>query len=267
MRARNASCRRLRRLVNASPVSRSRSPSMPERRRQGVPVVGRPAELELAGDVAGQATPAQVLPGRAGGGVGEQLLVVPLDGRVHGLDQALAPGPFPGLPGRRVRQRHADLGRQVLDRADEVDVLVLLHEREDVARLVAAEALVAPRLLAHVERRRPLGVERAQPDPVAPGLAQRDELADHVDDRHLRPQPLDVLVRDRHGCSLPGADRAVCAAASERRERAVTPACVAGVTQSPIVIDVEGLQRALELDVAVGGLLRPPRVRWPSARR
>ena len=87
---------------------------------------------------------------------------------------------------------------QRLDRTDEVDVVVGLDEGEDVARLVAPEALVAPGLLAHVERRGPLGVERAQADPVAARLAELDDLADDVDDRGHRPDPLDVLVRDRH---------------------------------------------------------------------
>ena len=175
--------------------------------------------------------------------------MVPLDGRAHRLDELLAPGPLPGLPGRRVRELHPGLGREVLDGADEVDVLVLLDEREHVARLVAAEALVAPGLLADVERRRLLGVERAQPDPVAPDLAQRDELADDVDDRHRRAQPLDVVVGDRHRRRGYG------------RRRDLTAAGVRTLTRPRS--DVAGVRPLTRCQASIAA----PTMAWAAARR
>ncbi len=169
--------------------------------RERIPVVGRPTELELASDVAGEATPAEIVTSGPGVGVVQQALVIPLDGLVHRFDELLAPRSFLRLARRGVVELDAGLGRQVLDRPGEVEVLDLLDEREDVAALVAPEALVATGLLADVERPALLGVERAQPDPVAPDPLQRDVLLDRVDDRHRRPQPLDVLVDDPHGRS------------------------------------------------------------------
>ena len=63
--------------------------------RQLVPVVGRPAELELACDVAGEAASAQVVTSLSGVGVGQEALVVPLDRLVHRLDQLLAASAAP----------------------------------------------------------------------------------------------------------------------------------------------------------------------------
>ena len=208
---------RSRRLVNASPVARSSSRVDARTTDEGVPVVRCPAELERPRHLAAQPPRPEVVARLPGGRILEQRPVVPLDRRAHRLDQPLAPSPLARLAGRRVGELHPGLGRQVLDGADEVDVLVLLDEREHVARLVAPEALVAPGLLADVERRRPLGVERAQPDPVATGLAQGDELADDVDDRHRRPQPLDVVVGDGHVGSRRSKTRSARCLAGPRR--------------------------------------------------
>ncbi len=153
-RARNESCILLRRLRNASPTDCRTSGDAPRLARQRVPVVGRPAQLELAGDVAGQTTTTQIVARGACVRIGEQALVVPLDGFVHRLDELLAPGPLLRLTRRGVVELDPGLCRQVLDGAREVGVLDLLDEREDVAALVAAEALVAAGLLADVERRR-----------------------------------------------------------------------------------------------------------------
>ena len=124
--------------------------------------------------------------------------MVPVDRLRHRIDELLAAGPLLAVAGGRVRELDPGLGGELLDRAHEVDVVDLLHEREHVAGRVAAEALVAAGLLAHVERRRLLGVERAQPDPVAAGLAQLHVLRHDVDDRNRRADPLDVVVDDRH---------------------------------------------------------------------
>ncbi len=166
--------------------------------RQRIPVIGRPTELELASDVAGEAAPTQIVTRRARVGIGQQTLVIPLDGFVHRVDQLLAPRPLLRLAGRGVVELDSRLRRQVFDRPGKIEVLDLLDEREDVATLVATEALVAARFLADVERRALLGVERAQPDPVAPDPLQRDVLLHGVDDRHRRPKPFDVLVDDPH---------------------------------------------------------------------
>ena len=165
---------------------------------EGVPVVGRPAELELPGDVAMQPTATQVFASGPRRRVVEQALVVPVDRHGHRLDEALSALALGCLPRRRVLELHADLGGEVLDGADEVDVTGSLDERDGVTRLIAAEAAVPPDLLTDVERRRLLGVKRAQPDEVAPDLAQRHDLADDVDERHHRLEPVDVFVADRH---------------------------------------------------------------------
>ena len=128
--------------------------------------------------------------------------MIPLDRLRHRLDQTLAAGALLRLPGAGVVELDAGPVGEVLDRSDEVDVVVLLHEREHVARLVAAEAAVAPGLLADVERRGALGMERAQADPVAAGALELHVLADHIDDRHGRADPLDVVVCDRHARNL-----------------------------------------------------------------
>ena len=124
--------------------------------------------------------------------------MIPLDGVVHGLDELLAPRSFLRLSGRGVVELNSGLCGEVLDGARKIEMLDLLDEREDVAALVTAEALVATGFLADVERPALLGVERAQPDPVAPHAFQCDVLLDRVDDRHRRPQPLDVFVDDPH---------------------------------------------------------------------
>ena len=124
--------------------------------------------------------------------------MIPVDRGAHRLDETFAPLPLRRLPRRRVGELQSGLGGEVLDGADEVDVAGALDERDGVSGLAAAEAVVAPDLLADVERGGLLGVERAQPDEVATDLAQRDDLADDVDDRHRRLQSLDVAIDDRH---------------------------------------------------------------------
>ena len=131
--------------------------------------------------------------------------MVPLDGRGHRLDEALAALPFGGLARCRVLQLHPDLGGEVLHGADEVDVTGPFDERDRVAGLIAAEAAVPADLLADVERRSLFGVERAQPDEVAPDLAQGHDLTDDIDERQRGLEPLDVVVADRHaGRPAPG---------------------------------------------------------------
>ena len=166
--------------------------------RQLVPVVGSPTQLELAGDIARESAPTQIVARLTGVGVVQQALVVPLDRLVHRFGELLAARPFLRLARRGVVELDPGLRGEVLDRAGKIEVLDLLDEREHVAALVAAEALVAPRLFTDVERTALLGVERAEPDPVPSDPFQGDVLLDGVDDRHRRPQPFDVLVDDPH---------------------------------------------------------------------
>lgn len=124
--------------------------------------------------------------------------MIPLDRFVHQLGELLAPRPFLALTGRRVVELDAGLRRNVFDCTREVEVLDLLDEREDVAALVAAKALVAATLFGHVERAGLFGMERAQADPVTAGAFQGDVLLNGVDDRHGAPQPLNVVILDPH---------------------------------------------------------------------
>src|SRR5206468_466929 len=67
-------------------------------------------------------------------------------------------------------------------RLAKVQVVALLHEREDVAALVAAEAAPGAGLGPDVERAALLIVERAQPPERLAGPFELDRLADDVDD-------------------------------------------------------------------------------------
>jgi hypothetical protein len=124
--------------------------------------------------------------------------VVPRDRLAHGVDQ---PGPALALGG----DGHgvvADLdprpGGEALDSVGEVEVLDLPHEGDDVAPLPAAEAVVQPLLGVDGERRRLLGVERAQALPLAPHRLQGDVLPGHGHEVGGGPDPLDVLGEDAH---------------------------------------------------------------------
>ncbi len=148
-----------------------------QRLGQGVPVVGRPAQPELAHDVAVVAARAQVVAGRAGVGRAQQPLVVPVDGLLHGVEQLGAP--LVVAPHLLVLvQRDAGPVGQEADGVDEVEVVHGPHEGDGVARLLAAEAVVEALLGVDAERRRLLGVEGAQPAPAPAHLLERGVLAD-----------------------------------------------------------------------------------------
>ena len=68
------------------------------------------------------------------------------------------------------------------ERLDEGDVLVVLDEAEDVAALVAAEAMEDLLRGVHVEARRLLLMERAERDEVGAGALERQVSADDIDD-------------------------------------------------------------------------------------
>ena len=170
-----------------------------QRADQRIPVVRRPSQPEPARQRAVDAAAAEVVAGGAAVRRGEEPLVVPLDGGLHGLQEPLAPLPVAALAAARVAQRDPGLGRQLLDRGGEVQVLHLLDEAEDVAGRPATEAVVSAHLVADVEGTGALGMERAQAHVVASHPLELDVRADHVDQRHRRPDPLDVLLHDRHG--------------------------------------------------------------------
>ena len=92
----------------------------------------------------------------------------------------------------------------MFDGVDEVDVFDLLDELERIAGGAAAEAAVPAHLLADVERRCSLGVERAEADPVAAHPSERRVLLDHVGDRNRCSQPFEILVDNRHGREATG---------------------------------------------------------------
>jgi hypothetical protein len=71
-------------------------------------------------------------------------------------------------------------------------------------RLRRSRSTCTDRSLAHVERRAALGVERAQPDPVAADPAQRDVLLDDFGDRQGRSKLFEILFDDRHGREITG---------------------------------------------------------------
>ena len=82
-----------------------------------------------------------------------------------------------------VLERHPEPLGEPLDRADEVEALRLADERDDVAALPAAEAVVEVQVGVDGEARRPLLVERAPPHVAgARALAQRRAQADDIDD-------------------------------------------------------------------------------------
>ena len=61
--------------------------------------------------------------------------MVPVDGRLHGLEQPAARLRPLALAAGRVAQGDAGPGGEPLDGPDEVEVLDLPHEGDDVARL------------------------------------------------------------------------------------------------------------------------------------
>ena len=176
--------------------------------RQRVPVVGRPAELELAGDVTGEAA-------ASAGSRGPRGRAGSLSSRSWYQSTARSIASTRCLRWARsfdwpvevyVSWKPASRGQQ-LDGADEVDVLDLLDEREHVAALATAEALVATRLSRTLNDGDFSAWNGHSPTQLRPDLAQRDHLADDVDDRDRRAQPLDVLVDDRHAERSTGSSR------------------------------------------------------------
>src|SRR5438034_10225809 len=72
--------------------------------------------------------------------------------------------------------------------------------------LAAAEAVEETALLAHRERGRLLGVERAEADRAPPAAAERHHVGDHLAQAGALAHGADRLVADatRHACCSPG---------------------------------------------------------------
>jgi hypothetical protein len=165
---------------------------------QPVPPVGCVAQAEAASGVAEEAPRPQVLTSDPGRRVVEEQPVVEVDGGlVHG-HQPVAPQALLALVGIVVAQRDREPGGQPLDGLHEAQSLVFLDELDDVAARCAAEAVVQLHVGTHRERRRLLGVERAQALVATADAFQRDVVADHGEDVGLLSHPGDVVVHDAH---------------------------------------------------------------------
>ncbi len=115
-----------------------------------------------------------------------------------------------------VFDRDAEALGERLDRTDEVDLLELLHERDRVTPLAAAEALVRAARRRDGEARRALLVERAEPLVRAACLAQPDIVLDDREDLHRVLHRVDGRILDaRHYAS---------SSAYESAKRSVIPA-------------------------------------------
>ena len=130
--------------------------------------------------------------------------MIPLDGRAHRVDQLLAASPILALSPRGVAELNAGFGRQLLDGGDEIDVLDLLHEREDITRCTTSEALVASGLLTDVERGTSLGMKRTQADPVAADASQCDVLLHDIGNRNGGPKLFEIFFDNRHSREVTG---------------------------------------------------------------
>ena len=149
----------------------------------------REPEPELPADGLAEAAALEVRAHRRAGGRLPQVPLVERGGLVeHGVEPVAPLARLLELRrGLLVLERDAEALREPLDGAGEVEALGLAHERDHVAALAAAEAVVE--LVGRVDReaRRPLLVERAAAGVPRARLPQRgpagDDL-DHVGRRH-----------------------------------------------------------------------------------
>src|SRR5262249_51224007 len=91
-------------------------------------------------------------------------------------------------------ERDAEALRDPPHRVRERERLGLHHECEDVAVLAAAETVKEAALLADRERRRLLGVERAETDRAPTPPAERHDVRHHLDEARALPDGSDDLV-------------------------------------------------------------------------
>ena len=168
---------------------------------------GAEAEHETTRGVALETAAAQVAARLSPVGTAEQTLVVEVDRGLCRLVQALLALAL----GREVRivvaQRDVRPRREPLHRTHEVELLDLAHECDRVTALLATETKIGPELGVHRERRRLLGVERAQTLEATPDTLERDVLADEGDEIGGLANPLDVFVEDAHCYTAPSLRR------------------------------------------------------------
>src|SRR5439155_27310206 len=114
--------------------------------------------------------------------------------------------------GRAILQLDAGPIREQLQGTPEVDLLDLLDEAEEVAPLVAAEAVPGLPLGVDLEAGRLLGVEGAETPQLTASLAQGDVLLDDLDQVQARLDLVDRVVGPGpgHRCPKYANDRLVC---------------------------------------------------------
>ncbi len=195
---------------------------------QGVAVARGEADPEPVGRRLVEAALVQELTGheRVGGGElpGVELLRHPV-----GLDQPTAGGPLGTVVADvaiLAAQLDAVLVGEALDRLDEAEPVDLHQEREDVAALLAAEAVPELAGRGHVERRRLLVVEGAEALlGAAAGVAQRDVGGDDLVDGRLLAHLGDVFLANPagHGAESTAGAGARTRASTTGRFRSVPP--------------------------------------------
>jgi hypothetical protein len=199
-RERKASLSRPARLTVANPASRRTSWSTSSALTRWSKPSGRPPEAVPDHDLlVVTAIDAQVAAGSRAVGCLQQPLVVPLDGLFECLVDLGLLLVFASAARVAVVQGDPGLGGQAFHCLDEVQLVDLAHEGDDVALGAAAEAVVEALLGVEGERRRLLGVERAQSGPAGADLAQRHLFAGDGLEVGLGSDPGHVLLRDRHG--------------------------------------------------------------------
>ena len=170
--------------------------------RDDVTAGGEP-EAELAADPVVEVSTCKVVADRLPRRRLPEVALVEARGVLEQGQQPLTPAPVALVVVRALRVLELDaipVG-QHLDRLDEVEPLRLLHEREHVAALLAAEAVVGLPLRADGEARRPLVVERAAARVARADLAQLDARTDDLDDVRRRPDLVDRGVADQRHAS------------------------------------------------------------------
>ena len=128
--------------------------------------------------------------------------MVPLGGLGHRLQQGRPSLALLGDGDGVVVDGEPGAGGKALDGVGEVEVLDLLHEADGVASGPAAEAVIQSLLAVDRERRRLLGVERAQPHPPPAHPLEGDVLGRDRDEVGRLAHPGDVVGDDAHGVIL-----------------------------------------------------------------
>ena len=142
----------------------------------------RIAEAEILAHGHRQAAIGEIAPG-LGAGRCLELVGKEARGMLHDVVKARAAALARGLLRRELGHFETGVGGQALDRLGKRQALLFDQESEDVARGLAAEAVVALRVGEHIERRRLcVRVERAEAEKVAPSLAQLHICRDKLDD-------------------------------------------------------------------------------------